>query len=112
MKQIAILMIALITTLGISAQDKKKSNTTSTTTTVYIAKDKGAKAYHKTKKCKYLTNCKKVESITLKEAKKLERTACTSCYPDSQSSSTKKSNNKDNQNSNKNNQDNNKNGKK
>ncbi len=39
MKQIAILMIALITTLGINAQDKTQSYTTSTTTKVYIAKD-------------------------------------------------------------------------
>jgi len=72
-KPILILFLALGTLLI--------STTTQTTTYVYVCMGSSAVCYHKTNKCKGLTNCsKEIKKTTKSEAEKQKRRACKICY--------------------------------
>ncbi len=104
MKQsIIMLMIALFTTVSMSAQsngnrkldnNKKQSNTEK----VYI-KSKNATTFHKSKNCKKIKNTSNIKSITFEKAMKKELKPCSTCFEKNskdKDSYRKNSNNRDN----------------
>jgi len=49
--------------------------------TVYICTGQYAKAYHKSRNCRGLGNCRgDIKQVSIEEAKRMERTPCGYCY--------------------------------
>ncbi len=103
MKQIITLMIALLTTISVGAQNSNnKQNRQNkqkdlSTEKVYVSKSSKTSTFHKSKDCKKLKT-KSTKTITLQKALDKDYEPCSTCYDiDSKKkfSNKKNSNNRD-----------------
>jgi len=77
----SILLFIVFVSCGNDKEQFNQSDIQLISGSVYICTGPSSKAYHKTKNCKGLRNCsKEIISVTLDEAKNMNRKPCGYCY--------------------------------